>query len=63
MKHHHKAEKENFDYVYYLIGILSGLFTGVVIEDGFAYILICGALGLLIAAFFVKVLAKSGEEA
>jgi len=25
---HHKEEKENFDYIYYLVGLISGLFVG-----------------------------------
>jgi len=63
MKHHHKAEKENLNYIYYLVGILSGLFTGAIIEVSCVWILVGGILGFLTAAFFVNVLAKSSEEA
>jgi hypothetical protein len=63
MKHHPKAEKENLNYIYYLVGILSGLFTGAIINVSFVWILVGGVLGFLTAAFFVNVLAKSSEEA
>lgn len=61
MKHHSKAE--NLNYIYYLVGILSGLFTGAIINVSFVWILVGGVLGFLTAAFFVNVLAKSSEEA
>ncbi|WP_299502083.1 hypothetical protein [Mucilaginibacter sp.] len=63
MKHHPKAEKENLDYVYYLVGILSGLFVGVVIAVSITWVIVGGILGFLSAAFFVNVLAKSSEKA
>ncbi|MCC8425072.1 hypothetical protein [Mucilaginibacter sp. UR6-11] len=63
MKHHPKAEKESLNYIYYLVGILSGLFTGAIINVSFIWILVGGILGFLTAAFFVNVLAKSSEEA
>ncbi|MES2809618.1 MAG: hypothetical protein V4619_13395 [Bacteroidota bacterium] len=64
MSHHHpKAEKENLDYVYYLVGALSGLFVGAIINTGFCWVLVGGLLGFLTALAFVKVLAKGSEEA
>ncbi|MES2428705.1 MAG: hypothetical protein V4560_17105 [Bacteroidota bacterium] len=63
MSHHPKAEKENLNYVYYLVGILSGLFTGAIINVSCTWILVGGILGFLTAAFFVNVLAKSSEDA
>jgi F0F1-type ATP synthase assembly protein I len=62
MKHHHKKE-ENLDYVYYLVGLLSGLFVGFIIDRGFTWIPVGGVLGLLTAAFFLNVLAKTSEDA
>ncbi|TSJ40357.1 hypothetical protein FO440_11395 [Mucilaginibacter corticis] len=62
MKHHQKAEKEDLNYVYYLVGILSGLFTGAIINVSCIWILVGGLFGLLTAAFFVHVLAKSSED-
>jgi hypothetical protein len=63
MNHHSKAEKESLNFVYYLVGILSGLFTGAIINVSYVWILTGGVLGFLTAAFFVNVLAKSSEEA
>jgi len=62
MKHHDKKE-ENLDYVYYLVGLLSGLFVGFIIDRGFTWIPVGGVLGLLTAAFFLNVLAKTSEDA
>ena len=62
MKHQHKKE-ENLDYVYYLVGLLSGLFVGFIIDKGFTWIPVGGVLGLLTAAFFLNVLAKTSEDA
>ncbi|MBC7401367.1 MAG: hypothetical protein H7289_15620 [Mucilaginibacter sp.] len=63
MSHHPKAEKENLNYVYYVVGTLSGLFVGVLIDTSIATVVVAGVLGFLTAAFFVNVLAKSSEEA
>jgi len=62
MKHHH-AEEENYDYVYYLVGLVSGLFVGAIIDKGFTWIPVGGVLGLLTAAFFLNVLVKNREDA
>jgi hypothetical protein len=60
MKHHHEKE-ENLDYIYYLVGLLSGLFVGFIIDKALVWIPVGGLLGLLTAAFFVQVLAKSED--
>lgn len=61
MKNHQK--EENYDSLYYLIGLGAGAFTGAVIEKGFNWVLIGGVLGLLTAAFFLNVLVKGREDA
>jgi hypothetical protein len=63
MAHHeHKDEKEeNYDYVYYLVGIVSGLFTGGILDVGLFWTLVGGLLGLLTATFYVNVLTKGRE--
>lgn len=63
MSHHPKAEKENLNYIYYIVGILSGMFIGAIIEVAFTWVIVGAILGFLTAAFFVQVLAKSSEEA
>jgi len=62
MKHQHEEEK-NIDNLYYLVALVCGLFTGAIIEKGFIWVPIGGVLGLLTAAFFLKVLVKGREEA
>jgi len=59
--HHHKAE-ENYDNIYYIVGLLSGLFSGVVINDGVILTLILGIFGLLFSAFFLKLLVRGSEN-
>jgi len=63
MTHHHNEEEENYDYLYYLIGLLSGLFTGVVIDNGFILVPILGIVGLLLAGFFLNVFVRGREKA
>jgi hypothetical protein len=59
--HHKKEEEENYDFVYYLVGLVSGLFTGAILEVGMLWALVGGLLGLLTAAFYVNVLTKGRE--
>jgi hypothetical protein len=63
MTHHPKAEKENYNNIYYTVGLLTGLFVGVIIGVSPLWILVSGVIGLLFTAFFVQVLAKSSEKA
>jgi hypothetical protein len=63
MTHHHHEEEKNNDYIYYLVGLLSGLFVGAVIDMGFIYVPILGVFGLLFTAFFIKVFVHGRERA
>jgi len=54
-QHHHQEEEKSDDYVYYLTGLGSGLFVGLILGSGFIWIPILGAFGLLFAGFFIKV--------
>jgi hypothetical protein len=63
MAHHHHEEKENVDSYFYIIGLLAGLFTGAVVNQGLIYIPIGGVLGLLTAVLFLKVLVKGRQSA
>ncbi|WP_428328017.1 hypothetical protein [Mucilaginibacter sp.] len=61
---HNEEEEVSYDYLYYVVGLLSGLFVGLVVDKGFIWILSLGLFGLLFAAFFVNVFVKGrGEEA
>ncbi|HZY35594.1 MAG TPA: hypothetical protein VFE53_03035 [Mucilaginibacter sp.] len=59
---HHKAE-ENHDKLFYIVGLLAGLFTGYVIGQGIILIVVLGIVGLLFAAFFLQLLVKGREDA
>ncbi len=59
MKHH---EEKNYG-LFYLVGLLTGLFIGVVINIGLAWIVGLGITGLLFAGFFVNAFVKGREEA
>jgi hypothetical protein len=61
--HHHQQEEKSFDSYFYIIGLVTGLFTGAVINQGLIYIPIGGVLGLLTAVLFLKVLVKGRQNA
>jgi hypothetical protein len=61
MKHHHEAE-ENYNYIYNLVGLFSGLFIGVVLNGNIFQIAILGIVGFLFARFFVKTLVDGSEN-
>ena len=63
MAHHHEEEKENYDYVYYLVGLLTGLFIGATLEASFIWVPIMGVFGLMFAGFFVAVFVKGRKIA
>lgn len=58
---HHKEDK-SYDSYFYIIGLVAGLFTGAIVNQGFVYIPVGGVLGLLTAALFLKVLVKGRQE-
>lgn len=63
MKHHHQEQEIKDAGIYYLIGLLHGLFIGVILDSGFIWVPILGIVGLLLAAFFVNLLVKGREKA
>ncbi|HEY4196823.1 MAG TPA: hypothetical protein VGM63_14870 [Mucilaginibacter sp.] len=66
MAHHHeeveKKEEINFNALYYLVGLLSGMFTGAILNVGYIWIFVGGVLGLLTAALFLSVLVRGREQ-
>jgi len=61
MKHH--EEVENNDSLYYLIGLLSGLACGFIIDNGVVLTAILGITGLLFAGFFLNVFVRGRGQA
>ncbi|EHQ26929.1 hypothetical protein [Mucilaginibacter paludis] len=59
---HQEEEQKSYAYLYYVIGLVFGLITGFVIDKDFIWIPIGGVLGLLTAAFFANVVARSSEK-
>jgi hypothetical protein len=62
MEHHHEQEETNFNALYYLVGLLTGMFIGVVTDMGFTWIFALGVVGLLFAALFIQVFTRGREE-
>jgi len=62
MAHHHEEKEKSVTPLYYLVGIGSGLFTGLVIEKGIEWIIALGIVGLLFTAFFLQVFVRGREE-
>jgi len=54
----HKEEERNTDSLYYLIGMLAGLASGVVIDKTVILIPVLGVVGLLFAGFFLNVFVR-----
>jgi hypothetical protein len=61
MKHQEEV-KDNLDYIFYLVALVSGAFVGLIIDKGFTWIVVGGVLGLLTAAFFLNVLVRGRGE-
>jgi hypothetical protein len=59
---YHEEEAKSYDYVYYLVGLVSGIFTGAILDIGLIWALVGGVLGLLTAGLFLSVLVRSREE-
>ncbi len=66
MAHHHeeveKKDEVNFNALYYLVGLLCGLFTGAILDKGYTWIFVGGVLGLLTAALFLSVFVRGREQ-
>jgi len=63
MKHQHEQEEErSYDYLYYVVGLITGLFTGAVLNVGMEWALVGGVLGLLSAGLFLQILVKGRER-
>ncbi|WP_461449382.1 hypothetical protein [Mucilaginibacter sp.] len=59
----HQEEEKNYDFLYYLLGLVTGVLTGAILDVGMIWALVGGVLGLLTAGLFLNVLVKGREEA
>ena len=48
----------NFNWLYYLLGLVSGVVTAVIITESYIFALLGAVLGLLTAGLFLNVLVK-----
>ena len=55
-------EAKNFDFLYYIIGLATGVFTGAILDVGMIWALVGGVLGLLSTALFLKIFVKGRQE-
>lgn len=63
MKHQHEQEEEkSYDFLYYVFGLGTGVFTGAILNVGLEWALVGGVLGLLSAGLFLQVLVKGREK-
>jgi len=63
MSHHHNEEEKSYDFLFYLIGLLAGMFTGFVLDGSFIWIPVLGIVGLLFAGFFLNAFVRGRGEA
>jgi len=63
MAHHHEKDQKNYKAIYSLVGTLSGLFIGVVINQTWQLVVILGVVGFLFSGFFRQLLVKGRGKA
>jgi hypothetical protein len=64
MAQHHKEEEQiNYKSIYSLVGTLTGLFIGVVINQTWELVVILAVVGFLFSGFFRQLLVKGRENA
>lgn len=63
MTHHHATKQIKDANIYYLVGLFSGLFIGLILEGSLLWIPILGIVGLLFAALFVTVFVRGRADA
>ena len=64
MKHHEEEDSRQYDYIYYMVGLMSGIFVGVILDKEFIWIPVLGLFGLVFAGFFLNVFVRGrGEKA
>lgn len=54
-------EKNNFIWVYYLLGFITGILTGAIFTENYVYAILGGFAGLLVTSLFINLLVKGRE--
>ncbi len=62
MKNHEEDDRSQYDYIYYVVGLLSGMFVGFILDKEFIWIPVLGLFGLLFAGFFLNVFVRGRGE-
>ena len=62
MAHTHEGKEKSINSLYYLVALVSGLFTGWVLDVSWVWIPVGGLLGLLAAALFLNVFVRGRED-
>ena len=62
MKNHEEDDRSQYDYIYYIVGLLSGMFVGFILDKEFIWIPVLGIFGLLFAGFFLNVFVRGRGE-
>jgi uncharacterized membrane protein len=60
--HNIESEEKNYNNLYYVIALLTGIVTAALINLTFISILTGAVAGLIVAAFFVNVLVRKSEK-
>lgn len=64
MTHHtHTEKKISYENIYYLVGLISGLFTGVIIEGSWLWIPVLAIVGVLFTSFFLTIFVRDSADA
>jgi hypothetical protein len=61
--HHHETKAIKYENIYYLVGLLSGLFIGATLEGSPLWIPILGIVALLFTAFFLTIFVRGRADA
>ncbi|MBS1532236.1 MAG: hypothetical protein JSU01_18180 [Bacteroidetes bacterium] len=62
MEHQHEEKEINLKALYYIIGLITGVVTGLVIDNGIGLTIGLGVTGLLFAALYQNVFVRGREE-
>lgn len=62
MEHQHEEKEINVKGLYYVIGLLTGLVTGLIIDNGIGLTIGLGVTGLLFTGLYLTVFVRGRED-